>query len=505
MKYLKIFIGIFKARWLLWQCENEAVNRYGFNGKRVFINTVKFNCVSTPIEFFFGLYVVSRGGSVFQVIDDGFLEHHDLFQYCQGKRELNPSKLKIYKCMISIYALVINRIFTRYKVLTIGALLRDNNEASDRPREYQNLVDLWANSSTERFYQSDLSNVLLVEDYQRRSRKNCWVGIAIAKAMLDDYECDSLISSHGIYSLWAPAYNLFKDRGDTRVLLYGTNTYKEGELTFSSLVLQCQSQSDEYKDYMRSSPSNLEIAEEFMRSRLSHSSKDTQVYYAGRSGTIELNKSYFNILVCPNVVWDGNVPDRDALFDGLIDWVNWYQNLIFSSENVHVYIRFHPAESTWYPNALSLYDVLERKGLLLQHERITYLKSDEKLDLYSFLNEFDLIGVYDGILALEAAYVGVPVFIGALGRFSGFQLSDTFNSKEQMLKEIQKASKGAVLNPGCIETAIKCCAFYIDYSSVRLSIVDNVGVDYGANVMRLSKQDLLENEKLNFWMSLLIK
>lgn len=472
--------------------------------QKIWINSVKTNPVSLFVELFFANYYAMRGHQVILTVDDGMLAHHDTFQYVQKRKILNPSRAISIKAFLYILQFLINNIFTNIQIIRISSLL------GNAKKKYQNdfLESDWEdeiNASTDRYFQLFPPSPKVLNEYKEKSALNCNISYVIAKYIYHDMGFKRLLTSHAIYSLWSPAYKVYKSAGDTRILVYGTNTYKSGELSFSNTPLQVQSATKEFQQFLNRPVSNEEKITKYFDQRIDMKAKDTAVYYNYELRQFSVNHEYFNILVCPNVAWDGNINERNICFDGLIDWINWYVKYAKRNVNCKLYIRFHPGEFAWYKDCISLEQALHHLNVSLDHDRIEVISSSQPFDMYGTVREFDAVVVYDGILALESTYMGVPLILNASGRYAASGLGHMPRSKEELESILDKAiNKTEPLKVGKRSVAIAVCDYYMNYTSANLSIINNDRSDYGVNLSKIKMIDFENNKPLSKWLDRLI-
>jgi hypothetical protein len=121
----------------------------------------------------------------------------------------------------------------------------------------------------------------------------------------------------------------------------------------------------------------------------------------------------------PNVIWDGDIPERNTIFDNLLDWCAFTVEALRHTPH-RLCIRFHPAEDTRLRGSVRLEELLRRRIPDLDRiESLTLIGSSEKLDSYAFARANADVGlVYDGTLCLELTHLGIPVIACTHGVFT---------------------------------------------------------------------------------------
>nr|MDA3781537.1 hypothetical protein [Bacteroidales bacterium] len=379
-------------------------------------------------ELFLANIIARNGGKVTMILDDGLFDHWDTYQYSDNQKQLNPLKSK-------------NRIFNNtylnskflkvlYKNKNINfiytsEILRENKDFRLDPK------DEHAVSSTKRFFQTgevDLKKNSFRE-YYHLSLENSKKSERIGKYCVENLNIDVFITSHGIYSLWGPIYEQLKKTGIPSYI-YGTHVYTESDILLTDTLAQTLSFDSKWSNFKNANKpltkkEKIEV-KRIINQRLDLKFKDTNIYHnKQKNGQDEYfpnknsNGDKIRFGHFPNVIWDGDIVQRDKIFNGMLDWIIKTIRIFYETDNELV-VRFHPAESTLWKESKKLKEVvLEHFPDIYGKNNITLIDSSVSLNTYDLIkNHIDVGLIYDGILSLELTYLNKPVISVSNGRFT---------------------------------------------------------------------------------------
>jgi hypothetical protein len=383
-------------------------------------------CVSvTEIEWYIAHILARNGLTVYMLFDDGVLEHWDSaqahsFKYHSPYRARWQIKWRriIRKYMIYAAFRPYGIKMLNYSDIVDGTELKRTVKPSDV--EY-------ATSSTERFYETVPVDVEGVhQDYYRKSLRNSVISRHVANYVLEELHPDLYVTSHGIYSVWGPAYRTIKE-ADIPVVVYQVAGTTKGKIRLVDRHDQALSNTEDWRQFNAATPSDgpeTDQGKALIEARLSHNSQDTKEYFGrdlvGKSvDGLSQGERGITFGMFPNVVWDGNIPERDIMFENLVDWCTFTIKAVRGTRH-HLYVRFHPSETT------RLNGTVQLEGLVRQRipdvdslDNVTLISSDEGVDTYQLAREHVDVGlVYDGTLCIELTYMGIPVIACANGNFT---------------------------------------------------------------------------------------
>lgn len=396
-------------------------------GKNAVFNTVRTFPVPMYQELFLALLIASRGCHVTLLFDDGILPHWDTYQLHDDTRALTPYRDNILKklgtilkkwVILAAFSHPNIRVFNYSQILAKVPLDNNKNEA-DRNH---------AESSVRRYFESGFMDLTSPDhqQYFEQSLLNCRISKAVGRFVVEYLKPNLFITSHGIYSTWGPCFDYCRNHG-IESLIYGAHAYQARHILITDVITQVLCNDS---DWIQNASKRIFDEEkrrsivEYFNSRLNHRACDTKIYYGSIDRfvdrQIERNKDAYNFAMFPNIVWDGDVYERDLFFNGIIDWMIKTIDTFRGSPHKLI-IRFHPAEANLWKDSRSLEScLLEKIPDLHTISNIVLIRPTEKIDTYDFVKKNIDVGiVYDGILAMELTYLGIPVISPAKNRFTG--------------------------------------------------------------------------------------
>ena len=390
-------------------------------GKRVLLVTVRCFYYILVQELFFAHILAQKGAKVTCILDDGVLMHWDTFQKHENHKYLNPYqsvKLKILRYLITTFLSHRNIEFVKMSQHV-------NNEFHEKieQSDIDNSI-----SSVRRYFcdgKYDESNSEH-QQYYNLSLLNCKLMKTALSSILDFQHYDSAIMSHGIYSVWGSAFEFLIEHG-IKSYVYAPHVYTKDKVLIADTVWQSIWKDSDSLKYMKDAPfteRNRKEIKKFFEDRRNHTTKDTSIYYSwmeGKTDSLKINsEGSMTYAMFPNVIWDGDVVQRDSIFNGLLDCIIYTIKQFINSPN-NLIIRCHPAEATLYQSTKRVDEIIyDEIPDIDKYKNISIIRSNEPLDTYSFAKEnVDVAIVYDGILSLEMADLGIPVISPAAGCYVG--------------------------------------------------------------------------------------
>jgi hypothetical protein len=369
------------------------------------------------IELFFGYQLAIKGAKVKIIFDDGHLKHWDSAQIHDRNKPLSLYKqkflfnLKIDKKVSELiyHHKNIERIYysSIFKKINPDEINLDNDD------KYQ------AVNSVNRFFEEGIFDPGKKEQkkFYDLSIQNCKMSKSVGKYIVKELRPDIFISSHGTYSTWGPCYNYVK-RHNTPSVIYDTHIYRKQKMFITDAIHQLMYKDSDWNSFKnnRITQDGKLLVDQYFHRRISHTTFDTSIYYnhtGSLNDDLQLNDGETDSMVFgmfPGVVWDGDIVERNSIFNGLIEWIE-YTIKVLAGTNHHLLIRFHPSEATMFKGTIKLMDVLlKRDPEIMDYPNITLIPSDESIDSYALIrNHLDIGLIYSGILALEMTYLNIPV------------------------------------------------------------------------------------------------
>lgn len=370
-------------------------------------------------ELFLANILARNGAQVVILLDDGCLEHWDTYQI-HHSNPLNPSRSIKHKLkrelILNLYK------HSNIKILYLSSLLSPHIQSEEDMSDFEPDII----SSVRRYFECgycDLNDPNH-RKYYEKSRQNALKMKYASQILNEKYVFDAVITSHGIYSIWGIARQYFKKKS-VPVYVYGAHAYGESHLLFTDTVAQTLSKDASWLEFVKENKNiDYGLVDEYFDRRVKHKTKDTSIYYAevDTQNEIQINRGTGkNYAIFPNLIWDGDIVQKDTIFNGMLDWmVKTIEYFIVHNKN-NLIIRFHPAESTLWKGSVKMSDILfKRFSNLRAYPNIYVIDSDRKIDVYSFIRKNVDVGlVYDGILSLEMTYMKIPVISPSSNRYTG--------------------------------------------------------------------------------------
>ena len=481
------------------------------NKKVVFFTIRPFSLVLHQ-ELFLAYQLAELGVKVDVILDDDYYEHWDYIQEHDNTSVLTLSNANLKDKFIkkSFASLILNAYkHVNINIIYLSTLLKDKE--LEQIEHLTALEKQQAESSVRRFFETgsmDLS-IKSQKNYYDKSLKNCIVSKTAAREILLQLNPDLFLTSHGIYSVWGPAFSYFK-KENIPALVYGAHAYKSQEIIISDVIAQTLSLDSEWKKFEHApslSSNEEDQVVSYFENRINFKASDTKVYYGDIQKFEEVNIKKDNttktFALFPNIIWDGDVYERDTIFNGIIDWVVKTVN-IFKNSPHNLVIRFHPAEVTLWNDSKSLEKIIREIIVDIdEYSNIYLISADKKLNTYDFiLNNVDVGLIYDGVLAMEMPYMKIPVVSCAMSRYTGAGFvyePDSLENYKSILKDPMGISVDFEQNYSTKkEQLLKYAYWYFYKSGYHLPIFDK-------NKILTVNYDAITNENIDINKNPLLK
>lgn len=478
-----------------------------YKGKTLVINSIKSDRLIFAVEVLMAAIFSKNGATCYIVIDDGNMAHHDIVQYKseQNLKILNPNNLLKYRLRRRLLEFLARWAYDRNVLFLhtseIDFLYRQEN----LNETYREILNRNALSSCRRYFQIDaidMSNPLH-SDYYKKSFNNAILSIKVGMYTDKVIKANIFITSHAIYSCWGPAYDFLKNNSSVRTIVYGTNTYVARELYFSTDKLQVSDRTTEITSFLDNKLNESEINKtvNYLDRRINKQEKDTRVYYGKNFESFpSIDNSKPLVMAFPNVIWDGDIEERNILFNGVVDWLLTTIDFYRENPNVNFAIRFHPAESTWYKGVKPLETIIREKVPDIDFiSNLTLISSSTNIELYDIIKEkVTLSLVYDGMLAIECGYMSKPVILCGRGRFTSNNFAYEPKNKKEYFDLISDPNKAKDRwNEEANKTlAIKLCYWYIFGCSFKFPSLNNDHSDFGTNLLNCTEDNITLDKNL---------
>lgn len=473
------------------------------NGKEFVFNTVKNVKGYIHREMFLGKILALNGAKVKILFDNGLLKHWE--SGFDNKRYQNPIYTFFNKQTIK-------KPYKFYKDPNLE-IIYYQDIINKKKLSFKNLESLkkHAISSTIRFFRTSALDYKKkeVSNFYNCSLYNCVVSRAVGQYILDNIRPDYFITSHGIYSVWGPCYDILKKEDNIEAFLYArfhSHSNDPQDMYFTTAKAQTLTRCKLWKKY-KETPVTQEMrkkVDDLFKSRIGHNTKDTNLYYRDevKSFTINEDENYkYHIAIFPNLIWDGNIQERHLAFDGILDWLTSTIDFLKDRKDVKIFLKFHPAEVTTFRDSAKIQDLI--KDYLEKNDiyNLVLIPTEKKIDPYEFLKSGIDLGIcYDGMLGLEMVYLKIPVLMGGVrGRFTVEGGNYTINSREEYFKNLENL--GGLIEDfhknfeHYYEKIVRYTYWYIFENVIKCPIISNKGYRK-INVFQLTKDDIQLDEKI---------
>lgn len=422
---------------------------------KVFVfNTIRIFSKQLHIELFLAFVLAKLGAKVFVLLDrNGCFSHWD----CTQKHNENEMKIKFsadfssFKSILR-YFFVYKQFLNLYnhenlKIIDYSDVITNNVPIHKKIVEDSLEIDLekHAKSSTRRYTEtgeidfSDESH----KNYFDMSLRNANISLQMGRFIKNEIKPDVFFTAHGIYSLWGPCFEYLK-QSEIKSLVYA------GGIKIIDEIFMKANRSKEWKNF-KSKELNKQMKNEvicYLDKRRAHQTQDNidHFKYITKDSLIDTKKSKgFDYVFCafPNVIWDGDVDDRNHIFDGVLDWLIQIIDFMRENKNYFLYVRCHPSEVTRLKGTKLVEELLLDNIKDLENiQNVEIISSKTNLDTYRFLDQCVNIGlVYDGTLGLELPYMGIPTLMAGDGRINIKGINIGVKTRKQYFDYISKPEK----------------------------------------------------------------
>jgi hypothetical protein len=264
------------------------------------------------------------------------------------------------------------------------------------------------------------------KNYYEICVQNCRASKRVALYVEKFLKPDLYVHSHGFYSVWGPANDYLKSKG-FKVLVYSVSPYRGQQLLIYDTTIHFITQDHTWRKFREHTLTPLEkkSVDEYFAQRFNGRAYDTNIYYKNIESYakrgVDNKTAKYTFALFPNIIWDGDVIERNTLFKGPVEWICETVKFFEKNPHLHLILRFHPAEATFHTTSKKLESIIrERIPALDQIKNISVISSHEKVNTYDFIKDTVDVGlVFDGMIGLEMPYMGKPVILSAQSRLSG--------------------------------------------------------------------------------------
>lgn len=488
--------------------------------KTIVFNTVRSYRIVIDREYFLGKLLALNGAKVYMLLDDTILHLWEYFQYNDlptnqnyEKFNFNPNthRYKDFKLILQNFLRKrINKkalkIYSDKDLQTIyySTIIKKNKVNIENWQE----LEKYAYSSTLRFFKTSLLdfNDKNVKHYYKIAYKNAVLSRSIGEYVLNELKPDLFITSHGIYSTWAPAYDYLFKKG-LKTLVYSDvhgHSMDPREIFFSNTKIHFLSKSAFWQKFKSTTltEKNRKDILKYFENRINFKTADSKMLYVGgvTSYKVDKNDGYkYHLAIFPKVVWDGNINDRHIIFKGFIDWIMSTVNHLKNRKDVKLYIKAHPSEITEAKGSPKITDIVKKLISLENIDNIVLIPPEMRINTYEFIKGIDVGIVYDGVLGMELPFLKIPTITCVEGGMFHIEngnivpkdREEYFYFLDHLEEFINKFNSNYAER---YENVLKYAYWYIFENAVKLPTLSKKAY-IKTDLMQLKKEDLVLDEK----------
>jgi hypothetical protein len=413
-----------------YQALRQKIKKITYQGKNegcIVFNTVGCYITDLHFEHYLAYLMACDGYRVKILMDDFQLEHWDYLLESKAKDSLKFHKSLKNKILRGSYAFFSRLVFAHPNIEVIHyskILQKIPHLESPLSQSEKN----HAESSVRKYFQSGEMNLqnLNHKRFYDLTLKNCEISRKVAMYIDLFLKPDLYFTSHGFYSVWGPAYDYLKEK-NYQALVYYPSPYRAQQLLFYDNTYHYMTQDRDWQNFKNHALTihQRSTVDEYFKSRFLGKASDTKIYFKGMKNTLALKLDKTDVkctfALFPNVIWDGDVVERNTVFKGPIQWI--LETISFFEKNpaLHLILRFHPSEATFFTMSRKLEHIIREKvPHLSEIKNITVISSEENVNTYEMIEKFVDVGlVFDGMVGLELTYLKKPVILAAQSRLSG--------------------------------------------------------------------------------------
>lgn len=436
-KFKHIYIYNFKLkRKLNEQLDDKKINKYIIRGTKILIPLIE-----TSHYQFYQLLIIAKGLEI-RGADIKILVCGSCLDGCEIKsiRNVNDND-PCFKCRFNVKN-ILNKF--NFNIVTIDNYVSHDIQQILREEAYKlnkstntkilrHGIDLerCINDSIIRYYYGNVPNDQTEVDKIRLAHiSTALISIEVAKKIDIDFNPDIILSSMPSYSAWEPYYKYYKLNGN-RFKQISISQFNFNSLQYNSFELYLSSSRfNNYKNSRQNKNLNQlekKILEDFYYNRISGEAqifkKDN--YFLATSKEehlkkLKLNKSKRNIFLFSNVYWDIGLSELSSLYNGVIEWVLDTIELLKEEENIHLYIKPHPAEVFDSSSSLKGVSTTIKEKYPILPRNITIIEPEWQILTYDLFEYIDLGVIFNGTIGIEMMMSNIPVI--STGRTTHFGL-----------------------------------------------------------------------------------
>lgn len=466
---------------------------------RVLLFPVRYHYIGTAVEMVLGHSLRLHGARTDVILCDRFMpacDHRDIDrdtpEACRFCAERAAGLFDVSGLPVAF----LSRFF--------DASSRDLLEAKVAAVPNEALIDMEylgvgvgkiAYASTLRYF---LRGRLLEEEHWRKFREFLVTALMMAEVsrrIIDEYQPDALVISHGIYVTWGVMAEYARLAG-VRVTVWGYG-YRRGSVLVSQGETYHKDLLEEPHENWRDRPFSDARREEvsaYLQSRVNGGldwisyAPDPEVDRERIAETLSIDPDKPLIGLFTNLCWDAAVLFKGAAFPDMHAWLIETVRWAFAKPEVQLVIRCHPAEVRRRSQTREKAAEVVRAAFPDLPERIRLIPPESDISTYTLSEMIDLALVYSSKVGLEFAARGLAVVTAgeAFYREKGF--TDDPATAAAYFERLDRLSRGERLPERKRELCLRYAYHYFFRRHVTISYFGDHGM--GKDVTHFNMDDL---------------
>jgi len=385
-------------------------------------------------DLIIAIYLKILGANVYIFYDDSFLEKDGVFEEYNSNYKISLTNIinflfiNILIFLFGIKKLTIKKIIYKAK---LDFKREINNEL--QKLKYNFIKDHYYSSYRRKYRGREPE---YYEEYGKFKNENkliilniCTIRI-ISKLIFKIFNIETLITTHGIYSLWGPPVDIAKqlnikttiyychDSDDNKIYLEKDRAYYEMSykkwINFKNLI---DKENDKKNELLKNLQKKFKLNGKINNGNL----------------LPKIKKEYKKIIgIFPSMLHDYAINERNFIFNSTIDWIIHIIDFCYKN-NYYLIIREHPDSYEFFKEKDSIKNILKENNIFLENFSNIYLiNSFDKLSSYHIINKIIDLGVlYDGTLSMEIPLLDCPTIIAANSRYKDKEFTYSFDNIQE--------------------------------------------------------------------------
>ncbi len=451
-KLFKFFSKIGKTRKLIAELNGLSTDAETLrsDAKILFINS-KYDLFHSVFCFFMGCHLARRGAEVHILCDDGLLSHYDNdnhssldFFYARknsfwGRRK-NFIKTRLFLFLASIQ----NKSRVRFIYYSdFHASL--TQQEKDRVVEHvgaRNHLPPHVEASHRRYfggrpYDVDSASHRL---FAQLTLENYIINQKVSERLKGQYAL--VLCLDGTYTTPGTLYEELTLVPGTEGVVYQHDGFKDRSLYFGKMPAAIGTRPEDWLHFQKNTPVSTKLGEQFLRDRTSSASEPFTASEQEFVNLIQERKRELKAkkIVClfPNLSWDCAIQQRNTIFQSMDHWIAATIELAIK-KNYILILREHPQSKADYTPKDSVISLLKDVYPdLASSSNLILIDGLSALNSYRLARQVaDVNLIYNGTLAIELAYLKVPVLLCGNSPYSGTGIAKEPKSIEEFERYIE--------------------------------------------------------------------